>query len=64
MRGHLPPHALVDPVTPGGESPERHLERRLALLHEEAERVTAGLLTREARRQQAHTTCLQEHEGY
>ncbi|MCX4627905.1 hypothetical protein [Streptomyces sp. NBC_01443] len=47
-------------LTPGGESPERHLERQLSLLHEEAERVTADLREAEARRQQTHTTYLEE----
>ncbi|QES56356.1 hypothetical protein DEJ51_21055 [Streptomyces venezuelae] len=47
-------------MTPGGESPERHLERQLGLLREEAQRVTAGLHEVEARRQQTHTTYLEE----
>lgn len=47
-------------LTPGGESPERHLERQLSVLFEEAERLTAGLQDREARRQQTHTTYLEE----
>lgn len=47
-------------MTPGGESPERHLERQLALLREEAQRVTAGLHEVEARRQQTHTAYLEE----
>ncbi|MFE2478296.1 hypothetical protein [Streptomyces sp. NPDC059389] len=47
-------------LTPGGESPERHLERQLSLLHEEAERLTAGLREAEARRQQTHTAYLEE----
>ncbi|MBT2445636.1 hypothetical protein J7F03_00750 [Streptomyces sp. ISL-43] len=46
-------------LTAGGESPERHLERQLSLLREEAERVTAGLRETEARRQQTHTTYLE-----
>ncbi|MFG2991598.1 hypothetical protein ACGFZK_20290 [Streptomyces sp. NPDC048257] len=46
--------------TPGGESPERHLERQLDLLYEEAERVTADLREAEARRQQTHTAYLEE----
>ncbi|MGW6704501.1 hypothetical protein ACWGDE_06380 [Streptomyces sp. NPDC054956] len=46
-------------LTPGGESPERHLERQLSLLLEEAERVTADLRETEARRQQTHTTYLE-----
>ncbi|MCF3182670.1 hypothetical protein IPZ70_22370 [Streptomyces polychromogenes] len=47
-------------LTPGGESPERHLERQLSVLSEEAERLTAGLQDREARRQQTHTAYLEE----
>ncbi|MEC4572422.1 MULTISPECIES: hypothetical protein [Streptomyces] len=47
-------------MAPGGESPERHLERQLGLLREEARRVTAGLHEVEARRQQTHTTYLEE----
>ncbi|WP_327737072.1 hypothetical protein OG749_28580 [Streptomyces nojiriensis] len=47
-------------MTPGGESPERHLERQLGLLREEAERVTADLRETEARRQQTHTAYLEE----
>ncbi|MFG2996409.1 hypothetical protein [Streptomyces sp. NPDC048340] len=45
--------------TAGGESPERHLERQLSVLHEEAERMTADLRDAEARRQQTHTTYLE-----
>ncbi|MFG2710256.1 hypothetical protein ACGFX2_06775 [Streptomyces goshikiensis] len=47
-------------ITPGGESPERHLERQLDVLYEEAERLTADLREAEARRQQTHTTYLEE----
>ncbi|MER6257316.1 hypothetical protein ABT224_38950 [Streptomyces sp. NPDC001584] len=47
-------------MTPGGESPERHLDRQLGLLREEAQRVTAGLHEVEARRQQTHTAYLEE----
>ncbi|MEU9159590.1 hypothetical protein AB0D29_04770 [Streptomyces sp. NPDC048424] len=47
-------------LTPGGESPERHLERQLDLLFEEAESVTADLREAEARRQQTHTAYLEE----
>ncbi|WP_328763475.1 hypothetical protein [Streptomyces sp. NBC_00272] len=47
-------------LTPGGESPERHLERQLSLLSEEAARLTADLRETEARRQQTHTTYLEE----
>ncbi|MFJ8012909.1 hypothetical protein [Streptomyces sp. NPDC096339] len=47
-------------LTPGGESPERQLERQLDLLHAEAERLTADLREAEAGRQQSHTTYLEE----
>ncbi|MBT2458854.1 hypothetical protein [Streptomyces sp. ISL-86] len=47
-------------LTPGGESPERHLERQLSVLYDEAERVTADLREAEARRQQTHTTYLED----
>ncbi|MFI5981587.1 hypothetical protein ACIBEA_11995 [Streptomyces sp. NPDC051555] len=46
-------------LTPGGDPPERHLERQLSALHDEAERMTAGLREAEARRQQTHTTYLE-----
>ncbi|MFJ3926604.1 hypothetical protein [Streptomyces sp. NPDC090022] len=46
---------------PGGaESPERHLERQLAVLLEEAERWAATLREAEARRQETHTTYLED----
>ncbi|MFE9633680.1 hypothetical protein [Streptomyces sp. NPDC006463] len=47
-------------MTSGAESPERHLERQLVVLYDEAERVTAGLHEVEAGRQQTHTTYLEE----
>ncbi|WSC79509.1 hypothetical protein OG280_15220 [Streptomyces virginiae] len=47
-------------LTPGGESPELHLERQLDLLYAEAERVTADLREAEVRRQQTHTAYLEE----
>ncbi|MFD3719946.1 hypothetical protein [Streptomyces sp. NPDC058674] len=47
-------------LSPGGESPERHLERQLSALYDEAERVTAGLHEVEARRQQTHTVYLED----
>lgn len=47
-------------LAPGGESPERQLERQLAALFGEAERVTAALREAEDRRQQTHTTYLEE----
>ncbi|MFI5793256.1 hypothetical protein [Streptomyces sp. NPDC051677] len=47
-------------LAPGQESPERHLERQLGLLHEEAERLAASLRETEARRQESHTRYLEE----
>ncbi|GAA3974777.1 hypothetical protein OG252_19835 [Streptomyces sp. NBC_01352] len=47
-------------LAPGQESPERHLERQLTLLHEEAERLAAGLRETEARRQESHTRYLED----
>ncbi|MFB7089406.1 hypothetical protein [Streptomyces sp. NPDC056296] len=50
-------------MTPGQEPPERHLERQLALLHEEAERLTDRLRDAEARRQESHTRYLEDRSG-
>ncbi|MCB5168157.1 hypothetical protein LG634_25420 [Streptomyces bambusae] len=47
-------------LQPGAEPPERHLERQLTVLFGEAERLTADLQDREARRQQTHTAYLEE----
>ncbi|MFF8317499.1 hypothetical protein ACF06V_10070 [Streptomyces bobili] len=47
-------------LAPGQEAPERHLERQLTLLHEEAERLAAGLRETEARRQESHTRYLED----
>ncbi|MFJ3666060.1 hypothetical protein ACIPSE_06370 [Streptomyces sp. NPDC090106] len=47
-------------MTPGQEPPERHLERQLGLLREEAERVATALREAEARRQETHTRYLQD----
>ncbi|MFD3614205.1 hypothetical protein ACFWWT_02925 [Streptomyces sp. NPDC058676] len=47
-------------LAPGQESPERHLERQLTLLHEEEERLAAGLRETEARRQESHTRYLED----
>ncbi|GEC05744.1 hypothetical protein SSP24_33990 [Streptomyces spinoverrucosus] len=47
-------------MTPGQEPPERHLERQLALLHEEAERLATDLRETEARRQESHTRYLED----
>lgn len=46
-------------MTPGSEPPERHLERQLALLQEEAERLATTLRETEARRQETHTRYLE-----
>ena len=47
-------------LTQGQEPPERHLERQLTLLHEEADRLAAGLREVEARRQESHTRYLED----
>ncbi|MFE5035589.1 hypothetical protein [Streptomyces sp. NPDC056683] len=47
-------------LTPGQEPPERHLERQLAVLREEAEQLAAALRDTEARRQETHTRYLEE----
>ncbi|MEU3335701.1 hypothetical protein ACWCQ1_16970 [Streptomyces sp. NPDC002144] len=47
-------------MTPGSEPPERHLERQLTLLQEEAERLATTLRETEARRQETHTRYLEE----
>ncbi|MFF1507495.1 hypothetical protein [Streptomyces sp. NPDC058326] len=46
-------------VTPGTEAPERHLERQLAVLHEEVAAVTAALEEADAMRQEIHTRYLE-----
>ncbi|MFD6189744.1 hypothetical protein [Streptomyces sp. NPDC060275] len=45
-------------MAPGQEPPERHLERQLTLLREEAERLTDRLRDAEVRRQESHTRYL------
>lgn len=47
-------------LTPGTEPPERHLERQLTMLHEEADRLAAALREAEARRQESHTRYLED----
>ncbi|MFE7856265.1 hypothetical protein [Streptomyces sp. NPDC057403] len=47
-------------LTPGTDPPERHLERQLTLLQEEAETLAAALRETEARRQETHTRYLEE----
>ncbi|MDQ0932281.1 hypothetical protein [Streptomyces turgidiscabies] len=46
-------------LAPGQEPPERHLERQLGLLRQEAEGLAAGLREIEARRQESHTRYLE-----
>ncbi|MDX2542330.1 hypothetical protein ACOT81_30745 [Streptomyces sp. WI04-05B] len=46
-------------LAPGQEPPERHLERQLGLLRQEAEALAAGLREIEARRQESHTRYLE-----
>ena len=47
-------------LTPGTEPPERHLERQLTLLHDEADGLAATLRETEARRQESHTRYLED----
>ncbi|MFG3583694.1 hypothetical protein [Streptomyces sp. NPDC047990] len=47
-------------LTPGTEPPERHLERQLTLLHEEADRLATALREAETRRQETHTRYLED----
>ncbi|MEU9286876.1 hypothetical protein AB0D57_19720 [Streptomyces sp. NPDC048275] len=47
-------------LTPGTEPPERHLERQLTLLHEEADHLATTLHETEARRQESHTRYLED----
>lgn len=47
-------------VTPGTEPPERHLERQLSALREEASAIADELREAEALRQQTHTRYLEE----
>jgi hypothetical protein len=42
-------------LTPGQEPPERPLERRLTVLHEEADRLASARRETEARVQETHT---------
>lgn len=50
-------------LAPGTEPPERHLERQLDLLRQEAERLAAELGETEARRQESHTRYLEDRGG-
>ncbi|MBL1081252.1 hypothetical protein JK359_04555 [Streptomyces actinomycinicus] len=47
-------------LTPGTEPPERHLERQLGLLHEEAGLLASALRDAEQRRQESHTRYLED----
>ncbi|MET7568127.1 hypothetical protein ABZT04_06425 [Streptomyces sp. NPDC005492] len=47
-------------LAPGAEPPERHLERQLAVLQEEAQGLARGLREAEERRQETHTRFLEE----
>jgi hypothetical protein len=47
-------------LTPGTEPPDRHLERQLGALHEEAGRLASALRDAEGRRQEAHTRYLED----
>ncbi|AVV44755.1 hypothetical protein C6376_28400 [Streptomyces sp. P3] len=47
-------------LAPGQDPPERHLERQLTLLQEEAEQLAGALRETEARRQEAHTRYLED----
>ncbi|WP_030746952.1 hypothetical protein [Streptomyces griseus] len=47
-------------VTPGSESPERHLERQFAALREEAGLIASALQEAEELRQRAHTRYLED----
>ncbi|WSV15095.1 hypothetical protein OG588_31895 [Streptomyces prunicolor] len=47
-------------LAPGAEPPERHLERQLTVLQEEARGLARGLREAEERRQETHTRFLEE----
>ncbi|MEV6478958.1 hypothetical protein [Streptomyces sp. NPDC051576] len=47
-------------LAPGAEPPERHLERQLTVLQEEAQGLARGLREAEERRQETHTRFLEE----
>ncbi|MEU6671282.1 hypothetical protein [Streptomyces sp. NPDC046727] len=49
-------------LTPGTEPPERHLERQLGLLQEEAGRLASALRDAQARRQESHTRYLEDRQ--
>ncbi|MDX3851700.1 hypothetical protein [Streptomyces sp. AK02-01A] len=47
-------------LQPGAEPPERHLERQLTVLYDEARAYASALREAEARRQETHTRYLEE----
>ncbi|KAK1181754.1 hypothetical protein B7755_028595 [Streptomyces sp. NBS 14/10] len=47
-------------LAPGADPPERHLERQLTLLFDEANAMASALREAEARRQQTHTRYLED----
>jgi hypothetical protein len=47
-------------LTPGADPPERHLERQLTVLFDEANAMASALREAEARRQQTHTQYLED----
>ncbi|MER6563487.1 hypothetical protein ABT300_38350 [Streptomyces sp. NPDC001027] len=47
-------------LAPGQDPPERHLERQLTLLQDEAEHLAGALRETEARRQESHTRYLED----
>ncbi|WP_343243216.1 hypothetical protein [Streptomyces sp. SID12501] len=49
-------------LAPGTEPPERHLERQLSLLRDEADQVTASLRAAEAHRQESLTRYLKDRD--
>ncbi|RYJ24746.1 hypothetical protein CU044_4657 [Streptomyces sp. L-9-10] len=47
-------------LQPGTEPPERHLERQLTVLHDEAHALATALREAESRRQETHTRYLED----
>ncbi|MFH8365914.1 hypothetical protein [Streptomyces sp. NPDC018031] len=47
-------------LNPGTEPPERHLERQLGLLYDEADALASALRDTESRRQETHTRYLED----
>ncbi|MEE1671113.1 hypothetical protein RCR19_37315 [Streptomyces sp. WAC07094] len=50
-------------LAPGQEPPERHLDRQLGLLQDEAGRLATALRETEARRQEIHTRYLEDRSN-